>query len=105
MINGKLKMKSPERDPSFPLSSLKETYGIKYTSKLQDDEGGKVIGGTRGWDPNCVLIKKKFHHADEGCDEQPAVLQHGEHLVPEHVLDVAVETVSSWWVGGNMSRD
>lgn len=47
-----------------------------------------------------MLIKKKSHHADEGCDEQPAVLQHGEHLVPEHVLDVAVETVSSWWVGG-----
>lgn len=29
VINGKLMMKSPERDPSFPLSSFKETYGIK----------------------------------------------------------------------------
>lgn len=66
MINGKLKMKSPERDPSFPLSSFKETYGIKYTSKLEDEEGGKVIGGTRGWDPNCVLIKKNLTMQTKG---------------------------------------
>lgn len=40
--------------------------------------------------------KRKSDHANQGCDEQPAVLEHGEHLVPEHVLHVAVETVSSY---------
>ena len=35
----------------------------------------------------------RTYHADERRDEQPAVLEHGVRRVPEHVLDVVIETV------------
>lgn len=33
------------------------------------------------------------HSADDRRDEQPTVLQHGERRVPDHVLNVVIETV------------
>lgn len=36
------------------------------------------------------------HPTEERRDEQPAVLQHWEWRVPDHVLNVVIETVRSW---------
>lgn len=49
------------------------------------------------------------YSTDEGCDEQPTVLQQGEWSVPDHVLNVVKETVrtckvmdgKSCWMKGN----
>lgn len=41
------------------------------------------------------------YSTDERRDEQPAVLQQGERRVPDHVLDVVIETVSACRVSQN----
>lgn len=44
------------------------------------------------------------YSTDERRDEQPAVLQQGERRVPDHVLDVVIETVGACRVSQNGTK-
>lgn len=45
------------------------------------------------------------YSTDERRDEQPAVLQEGERRVPDHILDVVIETVGTCGVSQNGTKD
>lgn len=45
------------------------------------------------------------YRADERRDKEPAVLEHGERPVPNHVLDVIIETVGACKSGYNVSKN